>query len=136
LAATANYWHLHAVGTGPVAFSGGGTLLLDDAVHFGGLVAGFNVPADLLDIAYISGTTTSSWTQPTSGANASGTLQIREAASVGGLFHSPLPKAYVRKNANQTPPRIKTARLVLITNSRRIDGPGSACRASVAVSTI
>jgi autotransporter passenger strand-loop-strand repeat protein len=70
--------------TGAVTFSSGGTLLLDDAVHFGGLVAGFNVPADrldLLNISYISGTTTSSWTQLTSGANASGTLQISDGTS-------------------------------------------------------
>ncbi len=67
-----------------VTFSGGGTLLLDDAVQFNGLVAGFNVPADrldLLDIAFISGTTTSSWTQLTSGANASGTLTIGDGTS-------------------------------------------------------
>jgi autotransporter passenger strand-loop-strand repeat protein len=73
-----------STGTGPITFSGGGTLLLDDAVHFGGLVAGFNVPADrldLLNIAYISGTTTSSWTQLTSGANASGTLTITDGTS-------------------------------------------------------
>jgi len=64
-----------------ITFSSGGLLRLDDAVHFGGLVAGFNVPADHLDlrnIAYISGTTTSSWTQLTSGANASGTLSISD----------------------------------------------------------
>jgi autotransporter passenger strand-loop-strand repeat protein len=70
-----------STGTGAVTFSGGGTLLLDDAVHFGGLVAGFNVPADHLDlvnIAYISGTTTSSWTQLTSGSTASGTLSISD----------------------------------------------------------
>ena len=53
-------------------------------MHFGGLVAGFNVPADKLDlanIAYISGSTTSSWTQLTSGANASGTLSISDGTS-------------------------------------------------------
>jgi len=64
-----------------VTFSGGGTLLVDDAVQFGGLVAGFNVPADKLDpldIPFISGTTTSNWTQLTSGANASGTLTISD----------------------------------------------------------
>jgi len=69
---------------GLVTFSSGGTLLLDDAVQFGGLVAGFNVPADkldLLDIAFISGTTTSSWTQLTSGTTGSGTLKISDGTS-------------------------------------------------------
>jgi hypothetical protein len=41
-----------------------------------------------------------------------------------------------RKNANQTPPRTNTARQVLIVSSARIDGPGSAWRASVGVSMI
>jgi hypothetical protein len=42
----------------------------------------------------------------------------------------------VRKNANQRPPRINTARQVLIASSASTDGPGSACRASVGVSII
>jgi len=67
---------------GLVTFSGGCTLLLDDAVQFAGLVAAFNVPADkldLLDIPVISGTTTSNWTA--NGANASGTLTISDGTS-------------------------------------------------------
>jgi hypothetical protein len=44
--------------------------------------------------------------------------------------------AQVRKNANQTLPRINTARPVLIVNSNSTDGPGSAWRASVGVSMI
>jgi len=43
---------------------------------------------------------------------------------------------YVRKNTNQTTPRIKTARPVETANNASTDGPGSACRASVGVSTI
>jgi hypothetical protein len=42
----------------------------------------------------------------------------------------------VRKNANQTPPRITTARQVLMTKSTKTEGPGSAWRASVGVSMI
>jgi hypothetical protein len=42
----------------------------------------------------------------------------------------------VRKNANQITPRIKTARPVETTSRASTDGPGSACRASVGVSTI
>jgi hypothetical protein len=40
------------------------------------------------------------------------------------------------KNAYQTPPRINTARQVLIISSASTDGPGSAWRASVGVSII
>jgi hypothetical protein len=49
---------------------------------------------------------------------------------------SPSTFHQVRKNANQTPPRINTARQVLIVSSARIDGPGSAWRASFGVSII
>jgi autotransporter passenger strand-loop-strand repeat protein len=93
-----------STGTGAVTFSGGGTLLLDDAVHFGGLVVGFNVPADridLLNIAYIPGTTTSSWTQLTSGVNASGTLQISDGTS-GTTADITLLGQYVAANFNVT----------------------------------
>ena len=41
-----------------------------------------------------------------------------------------------RKNTNQTTPRIKTARPVETSRRASTDGPGSACRASVGVSTI
>jgi hypothetical protein len=41
--------------------------------------------------------------------------------SVGRRFHQ------VRKNANQTPPRISTARQVLTNNSKSTEGFGSAC---------
>jgi hypothetical protein len=42
----------------------------------------------------------------------------------------------VRKNANQTPPRINTARQILIVSIASTDGPDSAWRASVGVSMI
>src|SRR5262249_3453027 len=52
-----------AVGSGTItlASSGGGVLQLDDAQHFGGLVAGFGQPdlIDLRDIAFGSGTSVS-----------------------------------------------------------------------------
>lgn len=65
-----------STGTDAVTFSGGGVLRLEDSVHFGGLVAGFTVPdlMDLVDIAFISGTTSVSWQQLTPGPNGSDTL--------------------------------------------------------------
>lgn len=70
-------------GSGRVTFSGGGTLQLDDSVHFSGLVAGFAQPdmLDLRDIAFISGTTSANWHQLTSGSTASGTLTAMEHSS-------------------------------------------------------
>jgi hypothetical protein len=67
-------------GSGTVTFSGGGTFKLDDSVHYGGTVAGFGVPdqLDLADIPFISGTTTVSWNQLTSGSTASGTLTVTD----------------------------------------------------------
>jgi hypothetical protein len=68
-----------SVASGRVTFSGGGTLQLDDSVHFsGGLVAGFAQPdmLDLRDIAYVSGTTSGNWQQLTSGSTASGMLSV------------------------------------------------------------
>jgi hypothetical protein len=66
--------------------SGGGTLMLDDSVHFGGLVAGFAQPdrLDLADIAFVaSGTsaTTLSWQQLTSGSTGSGTLTVTDGTA-------------------------------------------------------
>src|SRR4051812_32885570 len=46
------------------------------------------------------------------------------------------PAAYVRKNTNQSTPRIRTASPVDTVKSASTEGPGSAWRASVAVSTI
>jgi hypothetical protein len=46
------------------------------------------------------------------------------------------PVSQVRKNANQTLPRINTARPMPIANSNSTDGPASGWRASVGVSMI
>jgi autotransporter passenger strand-loop-strand repeat protein len=83
-----------------VTFSGGGSLLLDDAVHFGGLVAGFAQPdrLDLQNIAYVStgsSATQLSWTQLTSGASASGTLTVSQGGQSANLT---LLGAYVAAN--------------------------------------
>jgi autotransporter passenger strand-loop-strand repeat protein len=94
-----------SIGAGAITFatSGGGTLRLDDSVHFGGLIAGFGLPdqLDLTDIAFISGTTTSSWTQLTSGANASGTLTISDGTS-GTTANITLLGNYVSGNFHVT----------------------------------
>jgi hypothetical protein len=42
----------------------------------------------------------------------------------------------VRKNTNQSTPRIRTANPVEASKRASTDGPGSACRASVGVSMI
>jgi len=42
----------------------------------------------------------------------------------------------VRKNTNQSTPRIRTANPVEASKRASMDGPGSACRASVGVSMI
>jgi autotransporter passenger strand-loop-strand repeat protein len=73
-----------------ITFSGGGELLLNDSVQFGGLVAGFSGTdtIDLVDIPYVaSGAshTTLSWTQLTSGANASGTLAVSEGGHAANI---------------------------------------------------
>jgi len=71
-----------SVGSSTVTFSGGGTLQLDDSVHFsGGLVAGFAQPdmIDLRDIAFISGTTSVNFAAAPS--NTSGTLTVGNGTS-------------------------------------------------------
>ena len=47
-----------STGSGAVTFSGGGTLMLDDSLQFGGLVAGFGVPdrIGLADFPFLAGT--------------------------------------------------------------------------------
>jgi hypothetical protein len=47
-----------------------------------------------------------------------------------------MERPQVLKNTSQTPPRITIARTRLMASSRRTLGPGSACRASVGVSTV
>ena len=80
-----------STGAGPVTFSGGGTLHLDDSIHFGGLVAGFAVPdvMDLADIPFVSsgasGATTVNWNQITSGATGSGTLTVAQGTHSANL---------------------------------------------------
>ncbi|HEY4168278.1 MAG TPA: AIDA repeat-containing protein, partial [Reyranella sp.] len=77
--------------------TGGGTLQLDDSVHFGGTIAGFGVPGaiDLQDIAFGPGTTLG-FTE--AGDNLSGTLTVTDGANtaqihllgqyVAGNFHA------------------------------------------------
>src|SRR6202022_1235425 len=70
--------------------SGGRIRRPDDSIHFGGLVAGFGLPdgLDLKEIAYVSSgalATTLSWTQLTSGANASGTLTVSEGGHTANI---------------------------------------------------
>src|SRR5207249_1198759 len=66
------------------------TLLLDDSVHFGGLVAGFGLPdrLDLADIPFVgsgASATTMSWTQLISGSTGSGTLTVAEGGHTANI---------------------------------------------------
>src|SRR4051812_49211599 len=62
-------------------------------------------------------------------------LRAAGASRVGPVSPISAPPGQ-RKNTNQTMPRIKTASPVDTVNSASTDGPGSAPRASVGVSTI
>ena len=66
--------------TGTVTFlpGAGGTLRLDDAIHYGGLVAGFGLPDqfDLTGISFVSGITLANFVE--SGGNTSGTLTVTD----------------------------------------------------------
>jgi autotransporter passenger strand-loop-strand repeat protein len=79
-------------GAAPLTFAGGtGLLILNDAQHFGGLVAGFTGAAeiDLVDIPFVgagAGATTYQWSQTTPGSNGSGTLTVSEGASVANIM--------------------------------------------------
>jgi len=66
------------------ATSGGGTLRLDDSIHFGGLIAGFGQPdmLDLSDIAFGAGTHVSF---VEAGSNASGTLSVTDGVHTANL---------------------------------------------------
>src|SRR6516164_1796758 len=57
-------------------------LQVDSGGHVSGTISGFHLgdEIDLRGLAYSSGSSTVSWTQRTSGANASGTLTIKEGA--------------------------------------------------------
>jgi autotransporter passenger strand-loop-strand repeat protein len=72
---------------GNVTFASGGILQLDSLVAFGGTISGFHLgdEIDLRGLAFTSGTTNLSWTQLTSGANASGTLTVSSGAAVETL---------------------------------------------------
>jgi autotransporter passenger strand-loop-strand repeat protein len=72
---------------GNVLFASGGILQLDSLVAFGGAISGFTLgdAIDLRGLAFTSGTTNLSWTQLTSGANASGTLTVSSGAAVETL---------------------------------------------------
>ena len=69
-------------------------------------------------------------------------LSVRIGGSVHSGRHAEfrvtdrIPPSQVRKNTNQSTPRINTARPVEIARRASTDGPGSACRAWVGVSTI
>ena len=76
-----------SIGSAPLTFatSGGGTLQLDASISFGGLVAGFGLPdnLDLRDIAYVSGTTTLSFTEASN--NTSGTLTVSDGTHTANI---------------------------------------------------
>jgi autotransporter passenger strand-loop-strand repeat protein len=63
-------------------FSSGGTLQLDSGSHLSGTISGFHLgeAIDLRGLAF-SSSSPLSWTQKTSGANASGTLTVKEGGS-------------------------------------------------------
>jgi autotransporter passenger strand-loop-strand repeat protein len=87
-------------GSGAVTFVSGGTLRLDDSIHFGGLVAGFGVPEvmQLPDVPFVSGgsaATTVASTQLTSGATASGSLVVAQGTHSANLA---LLGQYVQQN--------------------------------------
>ena len=69
-----------AAATGTVTFlpGAGGTLRLDDAIHYGGLIAGFGLPdqLDLTNISFVSGITSANFVE--SGGNTSGTLTVTD----------------------------------------------------------
>jgi autotransporter passenger strand-loop-strand repeat protein len=66
-----------------VLFSSGGTLQLDSGAQLSGTISGFHLgeAIDLRGLAFSSSSSTLSWTQRTSGANASGTLTVKEGTS-------------------------------------------------------
>ena len=72
---------------GAVDFGSGGILQLDTLVAFGGTISGFHFgdQIDLRGLAFTSGKDTLSWSQLTSGANASGTLTVTSGAKVETL---------------------------------------------------
>ena len=70
-----------------MTFASGGILQLDSLMAFGCTTSGFTLgdEIDLRSLGFTSGTTNPSWTQLTSGANASGTLTVSSSAAVETL---------------------------------------------------
>lgn len=78
------------VGSKDLTFSGGGELVLNDAIDFGGLVAGFGASdsIDLVDIKFVATgkhKTKLTWTQLTSGTSASGTLAVSQGGHTADI---------------------------------------------------
>ena len=71
------------VPTSGVIFSSGGALQLDSGSHLSGTISGFHLgeEIDLRGLAFSSSSSTLTWKQTTSGANASGTLTVKEGTS-------------------------------------------------------
>jgi autotransporter passenger strand-loop-strand repeat protein len=65
-----------------VIFSSGGMLQVDSSSHLSGTISGFHLgdAIDLRGLAFNSSGSTPTWKQTTSGANASGTLTVKEGA--------------------------------------------------------
>jgi autotransporter passenger strand-loop-strand repeat protein len=74
-------------GASGVVFSSGGTLQLDAGSHLNGTISGFHLgeEIDLRGLAFNSSSSTLTWKQTTSGANASGTLTVKEGTSSTAL---------------------------------------------------
>jgi hypothetical protein len=68
--------------TSGVVFSNEGMLQVDSGGHVSGTISGFHLgdEIDLKGVVYSSGSSTLTWKQTTTGANASGTLTIKEGA--------------------------------------------------------
>jgi autotransporter passenger strand-loop-strand repeat protein len=66
-----------------VIFSSGGILQLDSSSHLSGTISGFHLgeEIDLRALAFSSSSSTLTWKQTTSGANARGTLTVKEGTS-------------------------------------------------------
>jgi autotransporter passenger strand-loop-strand repeat protein len=66
-----------------VVFSSGGILQLDASSHLSGTISGFHLgeEIDLRGLAFSSSSSTLTWKHTTSGANASGTLTVKEGTS-------------------------------------------------------
>jgi hypothetical protein len=61
---------------------------------------------------------------------------VRDGLGRNSTFRNRRPRSQVRKKINQTMPSTMAAKATLTVKTMKTLGPGSACRASVAVSTI